>query len=164
DQRGVPVSGPPYRVSCTGIWPLLSLTQISLLPDRFERKATRLPSGEYCGLESYCVEEITLVGGCLASGSIRQILASWKNCAYAIRPSRAKIGSAAFSATPGKRSGSPPETRIRQRTIFRRRSEEKTTERPSAVQATERTLRLSKVTRCGAPPFTGVTYTSSTPL
>src|SRR5438477_10906919 len=78
DQRGVPVSGPPYFVSCTGIRPLLSLTQISLLPDRLERNATRLPSGEYCGLESYCVDEVTLTGDSFPSDSTRQIFASSK--------------------------------------------------------------------------------------
>src|SRR6478736_434047 len=92
DQRGVPVSGPAYRVSCTGIRPLLSLTQISLLPERFERNATRLPSGEYCGLESYWVEEITFAAGPFPSVSMRQILASLKSCVKAIRPSRANAG------------------------------------------------------------------------
>jgi len=76
DHRGVPVSGPPYLVSCTGVRPLLSLTQISLLPVLLERNATRLPSGEYCGLESYCVDEITFTGGCFPSESICQMLAS----------------------------------------------------------------------------------------
>src|SRR5215831_14765954 len=81
DQRGVPVNGPPYLVSCTGMRPLLSLTQISLLPERLERKATRPPSGEYCGLESYCVDEITFTGSCFSPIAIRQIFASWKVCA-----------------------------------------------------------------------------------
>ena len=52
DQRGVPVSGPLKWVNCAALRPSGSQTQISCVPPRLERKATRLPSGENCGLES----------------------------------------------------------------------------------------------------------------
>src|SRR6476659_6024025 len=79
DQRGVPVSVPPKRVNWTGSRPSESVTQISLLPERLERKAICVPSGEYCGLESYCVEETIFLGGLRPVRSKRQILVSSKN-------------------------------------------------------------------------------------
>src|SRR6185369_14069476 len=62
------------------------------------------------------------------------------------------------------RSGSPPEARTRHKTELRRRSEENTTERLSAVHVTAAAFRLSDVRRVAGPPRDGATYTSSTPL
>ena len=53
------------------------------------------------------------------------------------------------------RSGSPPDARTRHNTEFRRRSEENTIERPSAVQVTASAFRLSDVSRVGGPPCAG---------
>src|SRR5262249_53437758 len=110
DQRGVPVRVPPKWVNWEGERPSESQIQISLLPERLERKAIRLLSGEYCGLESYWVEATIFLGCSRPSRSKRQMLVSSKNCAYAILwPSREKAGSVAFSLTIGTRTGVPPE-------------------------------------------------------
>src|SRR6516165_2692720 len=55
DHRGVPDEA-PKNVSRAGAEPSAFATQISRLPERSDSKATRLPSGEYCGNKSYLVE------------------------------------------------------------------------------------------------------------
>src|ERR1700682_5145869 len=80
DQRGVPVSAPRKDVSARGCAPELSQTQISSLPDRSDRNAILLPSGEYCALVSCLVEKMSFSGrwtGSPAEGnSMRQIFES----------------------------------------------------------------------------------------
>src|SRR4029453_7374716 len=84
DQRGVPASGPPNRVSGTELRPARSHTQISQLPERLEENAIRLPSGEYCGLSSWSVEVISGLGLPAlfpeAGSSMRQKFVSNRNC------------------------------------------------------------------------------------
>src|SRR3954464_7912984 len=105
-------------------------SQISLEPERLERKARRVPSGEMSGLESYWVDEISLRGASRRARSKRQTLVSSKSCAYSMRrPSREKAGSVAFSLTIGTRDGLPPETGMRHSAWLRIRLEEKTIER-----------------------------------
>src|SRR6266480_2506826 len=89
DQRGVPVSGPPMLVSCLTLVPSLSQTEISKLPERREAKTILLPSGEYCGPLSSCVEEISFTGASsrpleLRDGR-RQIFPSVNDWVYASR-------------------------------------------------------------------------------
>jgi hypothetical protein len=50
-------------VSWTALEPSGSASQISKNPERLELKATRLPSGESCGVLSALVEEIATTGG-----------------------------------------------------------------------------------------------------
>jgi hypothetical protein len=49
---GIVTSGPPKDVSGTMFDPSASHTQISLLPERFDANAMRLPCGEYCAILS----------------------------------------------------------------------------------------------------------------
>src|SRR6516225_5649347 len=63
DQWGVPVTGPPNDVSCTGFEPSLLHTQISKLPERSDMKAIRFPSGENCSSVCTRGDEISSVGG-----------------------------------------------------------------------------------------------------
>jgi hypothetical protein len=70
-------------VSRIALEPSRSVVQISQLPERLDGNATRRPSGESCGVESFLVEEIATAGGeeARAPGagtSTRQILVSWK--------------------------------------------------------------------------------------
>src|SRR5262245_4775447 len=85
DQRGAPTPAPPKLVNCTGTEPSLLQIQISELPDRLDTKAIFLPSGEYRGLVSSCVEEINLVGGLPRpvelDTSVRQRFESINSCA-----------------------------------------------------------------------------------
>src|SRR5437870_2415333 len=80
DQRGEPVWLPPKVVNCTGLRPSLSHTQISRLALRSDTKATRVPSGENCGLDSSRVEPTSGLGslaGAIESGpGARQRLVS----------------------------------------------------------------------------------------
>src|SRR2546430_13001702 len=84
DQRGVPVRGPPMLVNCLTLVPSLSQTDISKLPERREAKTILLPSGEYCGPLSSCVEEISFSGDSSCAlklrKPIRQIFPSVKDC------------------------------------------------------------------------------------
>src|SRR5205085_4347382 len=80
DQRGEPAWLPPKLVSCTGLRPSPSHTQISRLPLRSETKVMWFPSGENCGLDSSRVEATSWLGslaGAVESGpGARQILVS----------------------------------------------------------------------------------------
>jgi hypothetical protein len=80
DQRWLPVAGPPKEVSCTGLRPSRSQTQISRLPERSEEKAILLPSGENCSSMSRCLGAIHLSGAPLRSvefgPAIRQMFGS----------------------------------------------------------------------------------------
>ena len=58
DQRGEPANPLWKAVNWTGCSPVLSATQICEMPERFEAKAIRLPSGERSGLASRRVEAI----------------------------------------------------------------------------------------------------------
>src|SRR5262245_50093926 len=84
DQRGVPTPGPPKLVNWTGVEPSLLQTQISELPDRLDEKTIFLPSGEYCGPDSICVEAIKQVGRAPRpvelDTSMRQIFESINSC------------------------------------------------------------------------------------
>src|SRR5438874_13400187 len=53
----------PIEVTCIGFSPSLSETQISILPERFEENAIRLPSGEGCGFISSRVDTLNCLGG-----------------------------------------------------------------------------------------------------
>src|SRR6266700_3077923 len=62
DHRGVPVAGPPKKVSWTACEPSASQTHISELPERSEAKTICLPSGENCGLSCARPEAINFTG------------------------------------------------------------------------------------------------------
>src|SRR5215831_17411337 len=80
DHLGDPQYAPPIALNCSGLFPSLLETQISVVPLRSDTNAIFLPSGENCGLLSVRVEAITSTAGpqpCLkvprcASASIRQ--------------------------------------------------------------------------------------------
>src|SRR6266487_4039136 len=86
DQRGVPVRGPPMFVRGRGLDPSASHTQISKVPERREANTILLPSAEYCGPVSSCVEEMSFSGGFSCTfelcNPIRQMLASIIDCVY----------------------------------------------------------------------------------
>src|SRR2546428_9682593 len=88
DQLGL-LSIPPHEVNCMGFDPSLLHTQTSLAPDRSDKNAIFLPSGEYTGYSSCRVEEIRFTGapafkpGLLKS--ILQMLESYFFTAYARR-------------------------------------------------------------------------------
>src|SRR3954451_23240214 len=62
DQLGEPVSGPATCVNCLSASPSASAVQISSEPDRSDRKAIFLPSGEYCGSNWLRVEALSSLG------------------------------------------------------------------------------------------------------
>src|SRR4051812_14209743 len=63
DQRGVPVTKDPLKaVTWKQCVPSLAQVQISLVPDRLDAKAMRLPSGEYSALPSTAEEEVSRTG------------------------------------------------------------------------------------------------------
>src|SRR5689334_17924673 len=108
----------------------------------------REPSGEYCGLESYCVDAISWVAWSGAERSSLQIFASFTNWLKAnCRPSRENAGSETFTPVVENRSGLPPEAFTSQNAACPPRSDEKTIDRPSGVHARPTMKRLSKVTR-----------------
>src|SRR5258705_5676254 len=80
DQRGVPVSGPPMFVKGRGLDPSPSHSQISNVPERRDANTILLPSGEYWGPVSSCVEEMSFSGvfSCAFElcNAIRQMLPS----------------------------------------------------------------------------------------
>src|SRR5712692_11873434 len=63
DHLGTELCSPTDDVNWMGLEPSPSHTQISYLPDRVDLKAIRVPSGEYSGSSSVCVEEMNLTGG-----------------------------------------------------------------------------------------------------
>ncbi len=65
-QRGEAVSGAPSEVNCTAFKPSRSHFQISMSPERFDRNAMLLPSGEYCASFSPLEEAINLTAGPVA--------------------------------------------------------------------------------------------------
>src|SRR5262245_20891994 len=95
DQLGDPAGGPRNEVRRMGFSPSLPQTHISSLPERFETKTTRLPSGEYRGLASRAVETIRDDGGAIVSvlTANRKMSVSTVFCLQASRfPAREKAG------------------------------------------------------------------------
>ena len=135
----MPVSVPPKRVNWTGTRPSESLTQISLLPERLERNAMRDPSGEYCGLESYWVEE-TIFLGSAASGQVEApdvgVLEELGVRHLVAVAGERRIGG--VLADHRKREPAcPPETGAVHNAWLPRRLEENRIERPSGAQVSD---------------------------
>src|SRR5207244_12087032 len=79
DQLVLPIRDPPKKVNWTGFEASRSHTQTSELPERPDKKAMYLPSGEMCGSRSPRLEEMSLVAGpaglaCLPNSSRQMLL------------------------------------------------------------------------------------------
>src|SRR5688572_18272603 len=89
DQRGVPELAPARENSSPAREPSASLTQMPRTPLRLDSKTIRLPSGEYCGVESKRVEAMNRIGVPLATpepdNERRHMLESMVTRWYAIR-------------------------------------------------------------------------------
>src|SRR5262249_45872602 len=146
------VNGPCKSIARNGAEPSALATQMALVPERSDRNAMRLPSGEYCGSVSYLVEAIKGWAASWPSTGARHIAIFVNWLTYARRsPRRAIAGCKALCSAPTIRTGFPPESERRHKPIcdlFHQLAETMML-RPSADQAKLSMGRFSKLSRAG---------------
>src|SRR5262249_54505348 len=145
--------------SSTRLDPSTSLIQMQWSPLLSDSKAIRLPSGEYCAVESKRVEAMNRVGGPAATpepnNERRHMLLSNVPCWYTSRLPLREMASPPEKSplSIDSRSGSPtPEADTLQRLFpWHQPPEAKMISRPFGVQAGPKLLTFKKVKRLGSP-------------